>query len=66
MKTPSKRICIFPKDVALVTGLSYRQSLRLLNKVRESLKKKETDFVTIDEFCNYKGLSKEQIDRFIF
>jgi len=66
MKTPAKRICIFPKDVALVTGLSYRQSVRLLNKVRESLKKKETDFVTIAEFCDFRGLNKEQIDPLIF
>jgi len=65
MKTPAKRICIFPKDVALVTGLSYRQSVRLLNKVRESLKKKETDFVTIEEFCSSTGLVKDQIDQFI-
>lgn len=66
MKTPAKRICIYPKDVALVTGLSYRQSVRLLIKIRESLKKKETDFVTIEEFCVSKGLVKEQIEMLIF
>ena len=65
MKTPAKRICIYPKDVALVTGLSYRQSVRLLIKIRESLKKKETDFVTIEEFCSKTGLAKDQIDQLI-
>ena len=66
MKKPMKRVCIYPKDVEVVTGLSYRQSVRLLNKIREALKKKQTDFVTIDEFCSRTGLSRNEIEHLIF
>ena len=61
MKTENKRLCIYPKDIQRITGKSYRQSIRLLQKIRKDLKKLENEFVSIEEFCNYTSLKQEQV-----
>ena len=66
MKTKIKRICIYPKDIELITGKSYRQSARMLQAVRKSLNKLQNELVTIDEFCQYSGLKIEQVEPLIF
>ncbi len=66
MKTQTKRICIYPKDIERITGKSYRQSTRLLQAVRKSLNKLENELVTIEEFCQYAGLKIEQVEPLIF
>ncbi len=66
MKTKIKRICIYPKDIELITGKSYRQSTRILQAVRKSLNKLQNELVTIDEFCQYSGLKIEQVEPLIF
>jgi len=65
MKTESKRLCIYPKDIQLITGKSYRQSIRLLQKIRTKLNKKENEFVSIEEFCQYTSLKIEQVQPLI-
>ncbi len=61
MKSQNKRLCIYPKDIQRITGKSYRQSLRLLNKIRNDLNKLENEFVSIEEFCQYTSLKYEQV-----
>ena len=61
MRNEYKRICIYPKDIALITGKSYRQSIRLLNKIKEDLNKPTNHFVSITEFCQFTGLNYEQV-----
>ena len=61
MKSENKRLCIYPKDIQRITGKSYRQSLRLLNKIRNDLNKLENEFVSIEEFCQYTSLKYEQV-----
>lgn len=65
MKATLKRICIYPKDIQLITGKSYRQSARLAQKIKKELNKTEKDFLTVEEFCNYTGIPFEQIDHLI-
>lgn len=65
MKT-TKRICIYPKDIQLITGKSYRQSLRILQNIKIALNKPSSSLVTIEEFCNYTCLNIEQIKEYIF
>lgn len=65
MKTPVKRIVIYPKDVQIITGRSYRQSTRLLQKIREDLNKPIKNFISIEEFCQYTGLKLEQVEQHI-
>mgnify|MGYP006195915745 FL=1 len=65
MKTELKRICIYPKDIQRITGKSYRQSARLLQKIRSDLYKLENEFVSVEEFCNYTSLKIEQVEPLI-
>jgi pyridoxine 5'-phosphate synthase PdxJ len=62
MKTEPKRVCIYPKDIQRITGKSYRQSIRLLQKIRKDLNKLENEFLSVDEFCQYTSLKYEQVE----
>jgi protein associated with RNAse G/E len=64
MKKENKRLCIYPKDIQRITGKSYRQSIRLLQKIRKEFKKLENEFVSI-EFCQYTSLKPEQVEPII-
>jgi hypothetical protein len=65
MKTESKRLCIYPKDIQRITGKSYRQSVRLMQKIRKKLTKLENEFVSVDEFCQYTSFKYEQVEPFL-
>lgn len=56
----NRRICIYPKDVMMITGKSERYSRKLIRKIKESLKKEEHQALTITEFCAYFGVPKEE------
>lgn len=56
-----QRVCIYPKDIMIITGKSERYSRRLLKQIKQHLSKKEHQFVSIEEFSDYTGLSKETI-----
>ena len=61
MNQVSKRVCIYPKDIQRITGKSYRQSTRILNEVRKSLRKPKNSLVSIVEFCEHTGLKIEEV-----
>ncbi len=65
MKTRLIRVCIYPKDIQIITGKSYRQSIRLMQKIKTELQKQPNEFLTIDEFCNYTGIKYEQLEHLI-
>jgi hypothetical protein len=60
------RVCIYPKDIQLITGKSYRQSTRLMKKIKNELDKPINEFLTIEEFCSYTGIKYEQVTHLIF
>ena len=62
MKTIPKRVCIYPKDIQRITGKSYRQSIRLMQKIRKDLRKQENELVSIEEFCQYTSLKYELVE----
>lgn len=61
MNITPKRVCIYPKDIQRITGKSYRQSTRILNDIRKSLRKPKNSLVSIVEFCEYSGLKYEHV-----
>jgi len=61
MKTETTRLCVYPKDVQRITGKSERYGRMLLLKIREELKKKDHQFISIEEFCVYTGLKIDQV-----
>ncbi len=66
MKKDMNRICIYPKDIQLITGKSYSQSNRLIKKIKKELNKGDDQFLTIDEFCTYTGIKYDQVSHLIF
>lgn len=61
MKTETTRLCVYPKDVQLITGKSERYGRMLLLKIRAALKKEEHQFISVAEFCAYTGLKKDEV-----
>lgn len=55
------RIVIFAKDIQSITGRSERSAERMLARVKEKLGKQKHQFVTCREFCEFAGLSVEQV-----
>jgi hypothetical protein len=54
-----KRVCIYPKDVQLITGKSERYGRKLLKKIKEEFQKESHQFITVEEFCSYTGIKLE-------
>ena len=61
MKTEPKRICIYVRDVQIVTGKSYRASHRLLDSYKVRLRKKRGEFVTVREFSEMTGIAMDDL-----
>lgn len=57
-----KRICIYPADISMLTGRSDSYSRRLLRNIRKDLNKKPRQLISLQEFCDYTGLSIQEID----
>ena len=45
------RICIYPKDVAQLTGRSYDAAKRLVRRAREAAGKPAGALVSVQDFC---------------
>ncbi len=65
MKMQQTRLCIYPKDVQRITGKSERYGRMLLNKIKEYFEKEEHQFVTVEEFCLYTGIKKDEVVLFL-
>ena len=61
----NNRICIYPKDVMLITGKSERYGRKLLEKIKTKYSKEDHQFVTVDEFCSFTGLKIEQVQPYL-
>ena len=56
-----ERICIYPKDVQVVTGKSERWGREIIKKIKAQFSKQDHQLVTIDEFCTYLGLDSSTV-----
>ena len=59
------RSCIYPKDVQRITGKSERYSRKLLKKIKADLQKGEHQFISIEEFAQYTGLTSDLVKAYI-
>lgn len=59
------RSCIYLKDVQRITGKSERTGRRLLQKIKNELGKQEHQFVTVEEFAQYSGISAEVVQKYV-
>jgi hypothetical protein len=65
MRTAQTRLCIYPKDVQRITGKSERYGRMLLQKIKSYYRKEEHQFITVEEFCQYTGIKKEDAIQYI-
>lgn len=59
------RICIYPKDVQLITGKSERWGREVIKKIKEKFNKEDHQLVTIDELCSYLGIEPDVIRKLL-
>ena len=59
------RVCIYPKDVQIVTGKSERWGRDVIKKIKNNLNKQHHQLITIDEFCIYMGLDKPTVKQML-
>lgn len=55
------QVCLYPKDVAQLTGTGYDAGKRLLQRIRVSLRKPARTYVSLAEFCRYTGLPEAEV-----
>lgn len=51
-----ERICVYPKDIQIITGKSYRQSLRIYNQIKTLYNKQPHQVITWKELEEYLGV----------
>ena len=56
-----KRIVIYPKDVALITGRNERYGRKVLQKIKALHKKESHQFITVKEFSTYMGINADEV-----
>ncbi|WNM17969.1 transcription initiation factor IIE subunit beta family protein [Flavobacterium capsici] len=56
------RICIYAKDVQIITGKSERQARKIINSIKDAYAKKKHQPVTIKEFCDYMDLDINDVN----
>ena len=56
-----ERLCIYPKDIQIVTGKSERYGRSVIQQIKKKYLKESHQLVTIEEFCNYIGLNEEKV-----
>jgi len=57
------RLCIYPKDIQIITGRSDRYGRNLIKKIKEHFKKQQHQVVTVEELCQYMGLQQDTVAR---
>lgn len=57
------RVVLYPKDIQLLMGKSYRYALYLNKEIRAHYQKKKHQFLTVNEFAEYTGIGVETIYR---
>ena len=54
-------ITVYAKDVQRITGKSDRYARQLLKKIRGHFKKEGHQFISVNDFCAYTGLSEQDV-----
>lgn len=64
-QTIPNRIVIYAKDIMNITGRKERAARKLLAQIRKKYQKKNGEFISIDEFCEFTGLKEEKVAAFL-
>lgn len=56
-----ERLVVYVKDVRNITGQSYRNALRILNKIRNQYNYTDTKFVSVEHFSLFSGIPEWKV-----
>lgn len=59
------RIVIYARDIRNITGCSERTARQMIQRIRMAYNKSVGQYITISEFCAYKGLKEEEVSKFL-
>ncbi|GGK60116.1 hypothetical protein E2488_15295 [Gramella jeungdoensis] len=59
------RTCIYPKDIQCITGRSERYGRKLLNTIKSHYGKQKHQFITSEEFAEYRGIKLETVNEYL-
>ena len=59
-----ERVIIYPQDIQRITGRSERYAQRMLRVIKKRLGKKKHQLVTFEEFCEFSGLSVDELEKY--
>ena len=57
------QVCIYPKEVAQLTGTKYGTAKTLLQRIRKELNKPARAYVSVAEFCQFTHLPEDEVSR---
>ena len=60
-----KRRILYTKDIMLITGKSQRTARRICQRIRQQHGKPLRSMITVEEFCQYSGLTMEYVMGFL-
>ena len=59
------RLIIYAKDIQRITGKTERYGRSLMRRMRKHFNKSTHQYITVEEFCQYKGLKHEDVERML-
>jgi hypothetical protein len=59
------RVCIYTKDIQVITGKSERQCRYIISAIKKKHAKEKHQMVTLEEFCDYMGIKEEGLQQYL-
>ena len=60
-----KRLVINVTDLMLMIGISERTARRLMKRMKMYFNKEQSDLITVNEFCTFTGLDKNDVEEYL-
>jgi hypothetical protein len=60
-----ERVVIYPQDIQRITGRSERYAQQILQTIKKSVGKEKHQLVTREEFCEFSGLTQEDLESYL-
>ena len=60
-----KRLVINVTDLMLMIGISERTARRLMKRMKMYFNKEQSDLITVNEFCKFTGLDKNDVEEYL-
>ena len=60
-----KRLVINVTDLMLMIGISESTARRLMKRMKMYFNKEQSDLITVNEFCKFTGLDKDDVEEYL-